>query len=285
MYEDVLCRLQHVRPARRPRTWYASCPAHDDRRPSLMLWVGRTGCLCARCLARNCDFADIVRASGTAPGDWFPTPPQPMRRMTMRALEAVYDYTDEAGSLLFQVLRHAPAPGGRGKSFSQRRPDGKGGWLADLQGVRRVLYRLPEVLADSRQPVVIVEGEKDVESLRALGLVATTNPGGAGKWRPDYGTWLRQRRVAVLRDNDPPGLLHALHVVGSLVLAGVESLRLVHLGGPDGADVTDWLANLPTSLTTRQRRDALVGEIRRSPEWAPLAPAAPASPPPSETPL
>ena len=49
-----------------------------------------------------------------------------------------------------------------------------------MQGVERVLYRLPEVLAAGE--VWVVEGEKDADSLAALGIVATCNAGGAGKW-------------------------------------------------------------------------------------------------------
>jgi len=48
---------------------------------------------------------------------------------------------DEAGTLLYQVVRFAP------KDFRQRCPDGAGGWLWKLNGVRRVLYHLPEVRA------------------------------------------------------------------------------------------------------------------------------------------
>ena len=91
---------------------------------------------------------------------------------------AKYDYTDEAGELLFQVVRYAP------KGFRQRRPDGNGGWVWSLGNVRCVPYRLVELMeavAEAR-PILIVEGEKDVESLRQLNVCATTNAGGAGKW-------------------------------------------------------------------------------------------------------
>jgi len=56
---------------------------------------------------------------------------------------ATYDYRDEAGKLLFQVCRFDP------KDFRQRRPDPSAldGWTWKTTGVRRVLYRLPELLA------------------------------------------------------------------------------------------------------------------------------------------
>ena len=51
---------------------------------------------------------------------------------------ATYQYTDETGVLLYEVLRYEP------KTFRQRRPDGNGGWIWQLGDVRRVPYRLPE---------------------------------------------------------------------------------------------------------------------------------------------
>jgi hypothetical protein len=97
---------------------------------------------------------------------------------------ATYDYTDESGALLYQVLGFEP------KDFRQRRPDGVGGWLWKLDGVRRIPYRLPELieaLANER-PVFVVEGEKDVEALAAISVPATCNPHGTGKWRDEYRT-------------------------------------------------------------------------------------------------
>ena len=112
------------------------------------------------------------------------------RANSQHKIVASYDYTDEFGTLLFQVVRLAP------KTFRQRRPDGKGGWIWNLEGVTRVLYRLPdlmEALALERR-VFVVEGEKDVESLARLGIVATCNPGGAGKWRDGLRRSARRRR-------------------------------------------------------------------------------------------
>jgi len=95
---------------------------------------------------------------------------------------ATYDYPDERGDLLYQVVRFEP------KSFRQRRPDGHGGWIYNLDGVRRVLYRLPELLASARTKatVYIVEGEKDVNALYSHDFIATCNPMGAGKWLDEY---------------------------------------------------------------------------------------------------
>ena len=113
-------------------------------------------------------------------------------------IAATYDYMDEAGRLLFQAVRLDP------KDFRQRKPDGKGGWAWNIKGVRLVLYRLPELLKRNAETVFICEGESDVQSVEVLGLLATCNPMGAGKWRPEYSEAIRGRSVVLLPDNDPP---------------------------------------------------------------------------------
>jgi putative DNA primase/helicase len=52
------------------------------------------------------------------------------------------------------------------------------------------------------------EGEKDVDLLAKLGLVATTNSEGAGKWRDEYTATLKGRHVAIVPDNDEEGRAH-----------------------------------------------------------------------------
>ncbi|MGI8854452.1 MAG: AAA family ATPase [Thermomicrobiales bacterium] len=182
---------------------------------------------------------DLTRAPGTGRGGYstrdgvhlrVPSPAPPPASVTL------YDYHDADGVLCFQVVRYPD------KRFVQRRPDGKGGWLYNLDGVARVLYRLPQLLAaDPLAPVFLPEGEKDVNSLRALGLVATTNPGGAGKWRAEYTAALAGRHVVILPDNDEKGREHARAVADALagVAASVTILTLPDL--PPKGDVTDWL--------------------------------------------
>jgi putative DNA primase/helicase len=147
---------------------------------------------------------------------------------------ATYPYHDEAGALLFQVVRVSP------KSFRQRRPDGRGGWAWKLGDCRRVLYRLPELLAAPADAAVFVcEGEKDADRLAKLGLIATTNAGGAGSWRDDYAATLAGRRCVVLPDVDEPGRAHAAAVLASLRRAGVAAAVLELPGLPVKGDVSD----------------------------------------------
>jgi 5S rRNA maturation endonuclease (ribonuclease M5) len=152
---------------------------------------------------------------------------------------AEFDYLDESGELLYQVCKKTD------KKFLQRRPGTDGKWVWNLRDVRRVLYRLPELLkADKSETVFIAEGEKDVESLRSVGLTATTNSGGAGqsgKWLEEFNDYLKNRPVIILPDNDDVGRSHAVKIANSLK-GTAKSIKIVNLPGlPEKGDVSDWL--------------------------------------------
>ncbi len=163
-------------------------------------------------------------------------------------IEATYDYRDERGNLLFQVVRKS------NKRFLQRRPHGSD-WVWQTSGVRRVLYRLPELLAaDKSKTVYVCEGEKDVATMVARGEVATTNPGGAGKWgfvAQEAVKVLADRHVIVIADADDAGRPHAEQVASSL--RGVaKKVRVVEPPPPSkdltafvesGGDVATWIAS------------------------------------------
>jgi hypothetical protein len=217
---------------RNGRGWVCRCPAHEDRDPSLSI-EDRGGKTVFVCRA-GCDqkaVLDALRQRGVWPALEERGPG------ARRRIVATYSYRDEAGELRYQVARFDP------KDFRQRQPDGSPSrWVWNMDGVAPLPYRLPELLADPVAMVFIVEGEKDADNLGELGLVATTNHGGAGKWRPGISPWLAGRNVVILPDNDEPGRAHARDVAAKL--AGVAaSVRILALPGlPPKGDVTDWLA-------------------------------------------
>ena len=135
-----------------------------------------------------------------------------------------YIYTDEAGEPLFQVLR------GPDKTFTQWSLDGHGGWRAGRNGAPYVLYRLPQVIAaverGGGEPFYVVEGEKDVDRAWSVGSPATTNPGGAGKWRDEYSRLLACLCTVVVFDRDPPDAsTHSKLQPASIKLVGQSALR------------------------------------------------------------
>jgi len=190
---------------------------------------------------------DLIRRQGyDQPAAWLRSEgllgsPQVVSRADPKMVKT-YDYRDEAGELLFQVVRFDP------KGFRQRRPNGHGGWTWNLQGTRRIPYRLPELMKSvaAGQAIYIPEGEKDVDNLIAIGVAATTNPGGIKKWRPEYSGYLRGADVVVLPDNHAEGREHGEQVVASL--RGIaKRIRVLDIGKhwddcPDKGDISDWLA-------------------------------------------
>ena len=186
--------------------------------------------------------------------------------------DVTYDYVDADGKKLFRVARQlANDKEGRKKDFRQWPYDlkvvggqaipclNKGGTITDAM---RVPYHLPELISEVRKPaaeqrpVLIVEGEKDADNLRALGLVATCAAQGAGKWLDKYRYsehFKGARCVLVIADNDPAldenghphykGQHHAVMVRESLAKVGVEA----HVAYVEsGKDASDWIDALRT---------------------------------------
>lgn len=198
-------------------------------------------------------------------------PPAAARRRVV----ATFDYTDEAGVLLSQVVRYEP------KDFKQRRPDGRGGWIWNVADVRQVAYRLHELIVAMRalpqgeRVVHIPEGEKDAARLWQLGLAATTNVGGAGKWTDDLTQQLKAagcELAVIYRDNDRAGADHQRDVARScakfgLAVKRIELPGLAPLREKRGEDVSDWLdaghtAEELRALVAAIPNGAAAGELR-----------------------
>jgi putative DNA primase/helicase len=232
-FERVVALLSNVR--RLPTGGVmAKCPAHDDTTASLKIDKGDGG----RAILYDhghCETEAVVAAIGLTMADLFPNGNGRPRAVPTKIV-AVFDYRDERGELVYQVVRLNP------KSFRQRRSDGRGGWIYKLNGVSLLIYRLPELMAASADDwVFIPEGEKHVDTIRALGLVATCNSGGAGKFKPQFAKYLKGRNVAILPDNDGPGRGHA-QIVAANVAPAAAQVKIVELPGlaPKG-DIIDWL--------------------------------------------
>jgi putative DNA primase/helicase len=186
-------------------------------------------------------------------------------------IDVAYDYLAADGTLAFQVVRTITGS----PRFLQRRPSGPGKWIWNIRGIERVPYHLPELLeAVAGSVVLIPEGEKDVDTLRRYGRIATCNPGGAaehknkvkpyrGKWLAEFSEHLRGQHVRILPDNDPPGEAHALDIARKLhgIAASVRIVRLPELQ-PKG-DVSDWLG----CGHTVEDLDRIADE---TPAWEPL---------------
>jgi flagellin-specific chaperone FliS len=196
---------------------------------------------------------------------------------------ARYPFYDEKGALLYTTVRFewedTEHKKGHAKTYRQFRHE-QGKHVPGLtnpktgQPVRRVLYRLPDLLkADPGSQIFIVEGENKVDALRQLGLLATCCAEGAGKWRPEYSTPLKGHRIIILPDNDEAGERHAQDILHRT--RGVASMKIVTLPDlPESGDVIDWLKadgtreQLETLCTPRTRTFTYASEVKEEPvDW------------------
>ena len=226
----VLGKLEGVR--KQGGYWMARCPAHEDRQASLSVARGTEQPVVFKCHA-GCERDTILDALGLTLADISKPHEESREIWTPRGPAiAVYDYTDEHGTLLFQVYRTV------GKQFPQRRAD-DGKWR--LGDCRRVPYRLPRLLDAIRngQPVYIAEGEKDVHAIEAAGGAATTSPGGAGKWRDEYDHYFTGADAIIVADKDDPGRYHAADVARHLRPVA-RSVTITEAA--EGKDAADHLA-------------------------------------------
>lgn len=236
-FEAILARLSGV--VHHGDWTQAQCPAHNDDRSSLSLSIGDDGRVLVKCFA-GCKFADIVQTIGLPMSFYFPESDGPKKPKKKGVIECTYPYTDENGSLLFEVVRYKP------KDFKHRRPDGAGGWVWSMKNVRRVLYRLPEVISAVRQcePVYFVEGEKDANNLVSLGVCGTSASGGAkAPWQQDYTEALQGADVVIMPDNDEPGRKFARAIIDAISNVA-RSIKVCDVAKADAEckDVSDFLA-------------------------------------------
>ena len=251
-FSEFVSRFEN--PRKTTKGYVAKCPAHEDRQASLSMTEGSNGQILVKCFA-GCTFEAIIGSLGLTARDLFSDnreqaspyrrvepPRNPVRSKPEPSgepkqaytIEREYSYTDAFGNELYQALRLRP------KSFRQRhKVDGK--WVWTMDGVERVLYKLPHVL--NSETVWILEGEKDVENMIAIGFVATCNVGGAGKWLDGYTETLAGKDVIICGDNDKPGQEHVQKVFESIA-GKARSVKIVKVPKPH-KDASDFIASMP----------------------------------------
>lgn len=246
----ILSRFRGVQ--RSGNGWIAFCPAHHDHERRSLSISEAEGRILLHCFV-GCSAEQIVAAADMTLAELFSENGAPRARTIVTS----YDYRDQHGAVVYQVVRYAP------KDFRQRRPDGKGGWTWSMQGVRRVVYHLDELAETER--VYLTEGEKDADRLVSVGLRATTSPGGANAWRREYGEQIAKagvREVVLLPHHDEPGAAYARAAATDCRAAGL-TVRVLAL--PDlpakGGDASDWLDAGGT-------REALEALVTAEPEWS-----------------
>jgi hypothetical protein len=259
----------------------ANCPFHDcdSRSLSVDTKTGLFRCHFPGCAASgdvfkfyglkhgiNGDFPKVlagIAADFGISGNGANPHQEPTRKLVKR-----YAYADADGNILFYKNRYEP------KGFSVSRPDGNGGIISGLGDVQPVLYNRPEIL--DAELVFVVEGEKDADNLNSIGITATTNFDGAGKWKENYSKDLAGKHVVIVPDDDEAGRAHAQLVAESLHGAA-RSIRILQLPNPNGVkgfDVSDWLAAQPDQDEAANHLSLMSKDAS---EWTPPAETQPAT--------
>lgn len=125
---------------------------------------------------------------------------------------------------------------------------------------------MPELIEDIAQDreIFLVEGEKDVDNLRKLGIPATTSPMGAGKWRDEFNKYFENAKIVIIPDNDEPGQKHAELIISNLINIAF-SIKLIKLDVKEKGDVSDWLesGNTITKLYTIVSNKLLIAKVKK----------------------
>jgi len=256
---DVLPLLRDVKKA--GDGYIAKCPAHEDKKASLSIKAGDKVGIVFYCHA-GCDSEAVAGALGLSMRDLMgDSKPQ---ANTSKRIVATYDYRDESGTVLFQKVRYEP------KGFTIRRPDGRGGWEYNRKGVKLIPYNLQALLASDY--VFLVEGEKDVETLRKMQLAASCSPDGAGKsgkFKSELIEHFKGKSVYILPDNDAVGKAYA-HDEARLLAPVAKIVKIldplqVCPDLPDGGDITDIVARYGAEHTTNALREL----VKSTPSYTP----------------
>jgi 5S rRNA maturation endonuclease (ribonuclease M5) len=239
------------------------CPCHDDSNPSLSVTDSPDVGVAFYCFA-GCDWKDIREAVKERGHDI--DPPREKSEFARagsvrsgRPVRSAYYYLSADGEVLYRKVRYADD---QKPKYMIQRPQGSD-WVNGAGGKSGVLYQLPEVI-EAKGTVAFCEGEKDVETLRAHGITATTlrDGGGSDPAKVDLSA-LHGKPVVILPDNDETGRKYA-QAIGNALYGKAQSVRIV---APDvkaeHEDVTDWFERYGGS------RDALVVKAKATPAFRP----------------
>jgi putative DNA primase/helicase len=224
-------------------------PGHGpDRNPSASLARGATQPFVVNCHKPGCDQDALFKQVARMIDDELNGHAPPRKRTNGKSKSAApftviaeYGYTDAVGELRYVAVR---GDQDGDKTFRQKRPKAGGGYEwkgpAKKNRVPFNLVAVAEGIAEGK-PIAFVEGEKDVVSLAKIGVTATCNIGGAGKWGKEETAYLADADLVMLADNDIPGQKHRA-AAAQLLADTARRIRFVDLPGlPPGGDVSDWI--------------------------------------------
>lgn len=243
------------------KQWRGKCPVHDGDGENFAVDAETGGSFCHSQCGKGWDIIGLEMELGRtdfiqAKKEVFRLIGRPEPKWEDRDVIATYDYTDEHGNLLYQVLRKFP------KDFRQRRPDSTGKWIYSLKDQPRVPFQLAKF--HEHEAIAVCEGEKDAINLTRIGVFATCNSEGALKWRPELTPYFAEKQIIIFPDNDQKGREHALLVAESLYPVA-KRIRIAEIPGLAAkGDVSDFIQ---AGGTIQQLRQCVKAAHEYRPGW------------------
>ncbi|MDF2800381.1 MAG: phage/plasmid primase, family [Anaerocolumna sp.] len=212
----------------------AKCPGHDDKRASLSINNQDKEKILIYCHA-GCSTEKVLNSISLSVSDLYKS--TTTKKLEKPRVVAQYVYEDEHGEVCYIVNRTEP------KGFFQQSKDSDGKWVNGIKGKTPMLYKLPQLITavSEKKMIFIVEGEKDADNLISKGLIATTSPMGAGKWRESFNPYFGGAEVVIIPDNDNIGRKHA-ETIAENIYSFTNTVKIINLDGlNEKQDVSDWL--------------------------------------------
>lgn len=274
LLDSFLSRLDGVKHGS-GKQYTAKCPAHDDKHSSLSITEGTDGKILLKCFA-GCSAEQIVSSLGLKLSDLFAEPLKPQyntqysnkynkqcntqyntqhtaqnstqyTNTSSGGKAVVYDYTDANGNVIVKKMRYPNKAfcwlhlNPKNQQYDKGRP----------QNIKPLLYNSFD--CKGSEWLYIVEGEKDVDTLKRYNKAAVSFPDGCqSKWYNEYSDYFKNKTVAIIQDNDTPGKEFAERIASKLYKCA-NSVRVIDLTQiwadmPEKADVTDYLSKYPNSI-------------------------------------
>lgn len=238
-----------------------NCPACGDKHRHLYM-TEQTGKILMDC-KHGCGFRDIVDASGLKTSDFFPEKPKKPKWVFLRE----HIYQNEQGQPI--AKKEMYDKGGGDKTAVWYRYE-RGRWIKGLNGLKMPPYHVQNLR--KTKSVILVEGEKDVETVEKMGFCASCSPNGAGgksSWVKAHNKYFKGKQVVVLMDNDEKGKEHGMSTAGSLYKTA-DAVKLIpsetiypelkHKG-----DISD----IVQAVGLEEAKRLLIEAVRNTPEFVP----------------
>ena len=228
-------------------SFQCKCPVHHDHTASMTVSKGKKGIL-IHCHA-GCETKSILEAVGLRESDLFYDSnvtkvkqdwKDRLEHSKKKKIVEIYDYVDQGGKYLYSKIRFEKDENCKKEMLYGVLNKEKDWFQYGLKGKHKTLYNLPEIreAAAQKRTIYYVEGEKDVETLRGLGLIATT-AGSSGDWRRFFSKYFSGIDVVLLPDNDEAGEKLTTRIISDLI-GVVNSIKVVKTSERDHGDVTDY---------------------------------------------